>query len=289
MSLHSEEDFKRLYRRLGEQFLISDIMVRRPEIQHVQKGELNKALNLVKKFRFSAVPTSSNEGRWYDGVFVPTTHPGDPGVMLNFRELRVEDFIPESTPLIDAIEHFRERQWFLTLKATSVSGIVTYTDFSKRAFLLQLFSLLGRFEELSRDLLANEGCGDGNDPGGLTHLLGEKRIEVARVRFERNFQASSQNRFVDTLQFNDVEDALIQYAPWREFLREKGRFKIASINDYKRRTFNEFRDRVMHGREVVTSLDDFPKLLEHLRALESILLDLEDYLREQVRKSASPA
>ena len=130
----------------------------------------------------------------------------------------MSDHVPDSTPLAEAFYLFASREWYLTLRGNRVSGLITYWAFNSREFRLQLFAGLSRVEELSRDLLASDGCGVADESG--LHLSSTV-LDKIRNRFELARRKMGGNRFVDELQFHEVNDALRKHSPWRDFLHHR--------------------------------------------------------------------
>jgi hypothetical protein len=96
---------------------------------------------------------------------------------------------------------FDEREWYLTLKGNRVSGLITYWEFNRHEFRVQLYAIVSLIEAISRDILSEDGCGVTDatcinlDPQELTDPL--KRFEAAK-------EAGGGNRFVDELDFHQV-------------------------------------------------------------------------------------
>jgi hypothetical protein len=189
------------------------------------------------------------------------------------RQTFVSDHIPDSTPLAEASFLFEDREWYLTLRENRVSGLITYWAFNSREFRVQLYASLSRIEELSRDVLAKDGCGM-FDSQGLR--LSVEVLDKITTRFKFTSKELGGNRFVDELDFHQVNDALRKHAPWRNFLHER-LDKAISNGEYERRyNFTTLRDDVMHGRIVFpnyqtfksrgASIDQIVELIDHLDA-----------------------
>jgi hypothetical protein len=169
ISAHQFHSFATLMRKLGETFVVSDVMVHRDQIEYVAPGDGNAANRLVAEKRYSVVPVSA-DGQNFETVFC-TEHPSNgTRTITTMREASVSDHIPDSTPLAESFYLFETREWYLTLRGNRVSGLITYWAFNSREFRIQLYAGLSRVEELSRDLLAKDGCGLSSDKGlNLTH------------------------------------------------------------------------------------------------------------------------
>jgi hypothetical protein len=128
-----------------------------------------------------------------------TMHPleGD-RIISDERPTLVSDHIPDSTPLADAFLLFDEREWYFTLCGNQVSGLVTYWAFNRHEFRVQIFTMVSLIEEISRDILATDGCGT-VDASGIK--LKPEELDKAMKRFEEAKQNAGGNRFVDELDF----------------------------------------------------------------------------------------
>ena len=269
-STHEFHSFATLMRKLGETFVVSDVMVHRGQIEYVAPGDGNAANQIVAEKRYSVVPASA-DGQNFEAVFC-TEHPVNGArTITTMRETSVSDHIPDSTPLAEAFYLFDTREWYLTLRGNRVSGLITYWAFNSREFRVQLYAGLSRVEELSRDLLAKDGCGLSSDKG---LNLSSEVLEKVRKRFESVRKKMGGNRFVDELDFHQVNDALRKHSPWRDFLHER-RGKTLSNSEYERLyNFTDFRDAVMHGRILFPAYRDF----EERRSTISQIGELIDHL-----------
>lgn len=263
-------------RKLGETFVVRDVMVHRDQIESVAPGDVEAANHIVAEKKYSVIPVST-DGQNFDSVFW-TEHPLDGArTITTMRETNVSDHIPDSTPLAEAFYLFETREWYLTLRGNRVSGLITYWAFNSREFRVQLYAGLSRVEELSRDLLANDGCGLSNEKGlNLTPEV----LEKVRKRFESSRKKMGGNRFVDELDFHYVNEALKKHVPWRDFLQQK-LGKSLTNGEYDRLyNFTDFRDAVMHGRVLFPTYWAFQKhgstisqigeLIDHLDAYRGL-------------------
>lgn len=245
--------FTKSMQRLGETFVVRDVMVPLSRMKYVAPGDQDAARRIVAEKRYSVVPVSEN-GVTFDWVFC-TEHPASSArTITEIRATSVSDHIPDSTPLADAFFLFDSREWYLTLRGNQVSGLITYWAFNSREFRVQLYAGLSRVEELSRNVLTHDGCGVSNENGlALTPQV----LDVARKRFESARQEMGGNRFVDELQFHHVNEALKKHSPWRDFLHQRlGRH--LSNSEYERLySFTKLRDGVMHGRVLFPAYRDF--------------------------------
>jgi hypothetical protein len=107
---HEFRSFAALMRRLGETFVVSDVMVHRNQIEYVAPGDGEAANQIVAQKRYSVVPISA-DGHNFEAVFC-TEHPAN-GVrtITTMRETSVSDHIPDSTPLAEAFYLFDSREW----------------------------------------------------------------------------------------------------------------------------------------------------------------------------------
>jgi hypothetical protein len=265
--------FAKLMQRLGETFAVRDVMVPSSAIEYVAPGDEDGARHIVEKKRYSVVP-ASEDGRSFDGVFC-TEHPANRDRMITtFRSTFVSDHIPDSTPLAEAFYLFESREWYLTLRGNRVSGLITYWAFNSREFRLQLFAGLSRVEELSRDVLAKDGCGLSDDSG--LHLS-PALVEKIRNQFEVARQKMGGNRLVDELQFHQVNDALRKHSPWRDFLHERIGRELSNAEYDKRYSFTELRDGVMHGRVLFPVYREFVRFTGMIDNISEFINHLDAY------------
>lgn len=238
--------------RLGETFIVRDVMVPRGEIVAVPIGDAAGAAALVQSERFSVVPQvdgNSNFARVYC-----TIHPYDGERVINKeRPTLVSDHIPDSTPLADAFLLFDEREWYFTLRGNQVSGLLTYWAFNRHEFRVQLFTMVSLIEGISRDILATDGCGT-VDASGIK--LGVQHLAEPIKRFEAAKQHGGGNRFVDELDFHQVHEALKVHEPWRAFLIKN---QISNSQYEKHFSFTTFRNDIMHGRTMFPTFERFKK------------------------------
>jgi hypothetical protein len=141
--------------RLGETFMVRDVMVQRKQIVYVAPGDMDAANRIVIEKRFSVVP-ASDDGQKFESAFW-TEHPTNSArTIVEERPTSVADHIPDSTPLAEAFGLFETREWYLTLRGNQVSGLVTYWEFNSHEFRVQLYVGLSWLEELSRKVLVKD-------------------------------------------------------------------------------------------------------------------------------------
>ncbi len=188
----------------------------------------------------------------------------------------ISDHIPDSTPLADALFLFEDREWYLTLSGNRVSGLLTYWAFNSREFRIHLYAGFSRIEELSRDVLANYGCGVSDDSGlNLT----PKVLEKVRTQFAQTRREMGGNRFVDELQFHHVHDALRKHSPWRDFLHH-GLARQLSNSEYDRRyNLTTMRDKVMHGRILFPTYPIFKQFTNVIDYIAEFVSHLNAYVK----------
>ena len=266
------QSFAALMRRLGETFIVRDVMVQRNQLEYVAPGDMVAASHIVAEKRYSVVP-ASDDGQKFESVFC-TEHPKNSARMITEeRATSVADHIPDSTPLAEAFCLFETREWYLTLRGNRVSGLVTYWAFNSREFRVQLYVGLSRLEELSRDVLAKDNCGVSSHQG--LNLSPEVLDKVSK-RFEMAREELGGNRFVDELEFHHVNDALRKHLPWRDYLHQQVGRTLSNGEYEKLYNFTELRDAVMHGRVLFPTYRHFKdgtrtiskigELIDHLAA-----------------------
>ncbi len=166
-----------------------------------------------------------------------------------------------------------------------MSGLITYWAFNSREFRVQLYAGLSRVEELSRDVLARDGCGLSTDKG--LNLTAEV-LEKVRKRFECARQRMGGNRFVDELDFHQVNDALRKHSPWRNFLHQKIGKSLSNTEYERLYNFTEFRDAVMHGRILFPTYWDFQKRSRTISQIGELIDHLDAY-RDVPASEPAPA
>jgi hypothetical protein len=263
-------------RKLGETFVVRDVMVHRDQMEYVAPADGDAANHIVAEKKYSVVPISV-DGQSFEAVFCTERPLNGARTITTMRETSVSDHIPDSTPLAEAFYLFETREWYLTLRGNRVSGLITYWDLNSREFRIQLYAGLSRVEELSRDLLAKDGCGLSSEKG---LNLSSDVLEKVQKRFEAARKKMGGNRFVDELDFHHVNEALKKHSPWRDFLHQK-LDKSLSNGEYDRLyNFTDFRDAVMHGRVLFATYSEFQKhgstisqigeLIDHLDAYRAL-------------------
>lgn len=262
-----------LLRRLAAPFVVRDVMVPCAEIAYVGPGDPEGARQLVAEKRFSVIPVS-RDGSSFPSVF--ETRPPYPGARTITKEgqTAITDYIPDSTPLIEALALFDGREWYFTLRGNQVAGLMTYWGFNSHEFRVQLYAILSRLEELSRDALAKDGCGV-LGPDGLS--LKDDVIAKVRDRFQSSQQELGGDRFVDELDFHHVHEALKKHAPWRTFLHERLGENLSGNGYDKRYNLTKLRDDVMHGRVVFPTYRRFKERVQGFRNVVEFLGHLEAY------------
>lgn len=253
--------------RLGETFVVRDVMIKVADLIYVPLGDINAARAIVEKETYSVVPTS-DDGANFERVFCterPTN--GERTIMIE-REISVSDHIPDSTPLAAAFVLFESREWYLTLRGNQVSGLITYWEFNRHEFRVQLYTVLSLIEGLSRDILAKDGCGV-SDETGIN--LPPDEVKTPLQRFKAAKEKGGGNRFVDELEFHHVNDALMKHQPWRNFLLQK---KLSQKQYEEKYCFTTIRNDVMHGRTLFPTYERFRKR----RAAIGRMVDWIDYL-----------
>jgi hypothetical protein len=266
--------FAKLMAKLGESFIVRDVMVNLGEMEYVQPGDESGAHRLVNSKRYSAVPVSQ-DGKNFGAVYWTEHELTGERIVTELRQTFVSDHIPDSTPLAEAFFLFEDREWYLTLRENRVSGLVTYWAFNSREFRVQLYASLSRIEELSRDVLARDGIGI-SDGQGLN--LSVEVLEKIRKRFESTSKDLGGNRFVDELEFHQVNDALRKHLPWRQFLHERLDKEISNTDYESRYNFTKFRDAVMHGRIVFPTYQTFKSRTVSIGRVVELIDLLEEYL-----------
>ena len=257
---------------LGETYTVRHVMVPLPRIEYVAPGGEVKAREIVAEKKYSVVP-ASKDGESFDAVFNTESSPDGGRTVTTLEPTSVSDYIPDSTPLAEAFFLFESREWYLTLRGNRVSGLITYWAFNSREFRVQLYAGISRSEELSRNVLATDGCGVSSREG---LDLASDVLDKAQTQFDSSRKKLGGNRCVDELQFHHVHDALRKHLRWRDFLHERLGRELSNKEYGRLYDFTKLRDGVMHGRVLIPSYRDFQsfsgmvdnigKLIGHLDA-----------------------
>ena len=276
-------DFAGLMQTLGETFAARDVMVPLSSIEFVAPGDEDGARQIVAAKRYSVVPVSS-DGKNFASVFCTARSANGGRTITTIRATSISDHIPDSTPLADAFFLFEDREWYLTLSRNRVSGLLTYWGFNGREFRIQLYAALSRIEELSRDVLAKDGCGVSDD-GGLN--LATKVLEKVRAQFDLTRREMGGNRFVDELQFHEVHDALRKHLTWRDFLQQRLARKLSNSEYDRRYNFTRMRDKVMHGRVLFPTYPIFEQFTGVIDNIAEFIGHLDAYTESPVTEPRS--
>src|SRR4051812_8963885 len=105
--------FARSLQVIGEAFAVRDVMVPFRQIEFVRPGEEQRARSIVEEKRYSVIPVSSNR-KDFEAVFCTEHLVNGNRMITNLRQTAVSDYIPDSTPLADALFLFESREWYLT-------------------------------------------------------------------------------------------------------------------------------------------------------------------------------
>src|SRR5438552_3838754 len=105
---------------------------------------------IVSGFQLCRSPKTASISQVCSGRFI-TAH-GE-RVITEERPTAIADHIPDSTPLAEAFLLFDEREWYLTLRENYVSGLITYWEFNRHEFRVQLYTIVSLIEGISRDIL----------------------------------------------------------------------------------------------------------------------------------------
>src|ERR1700733_4550611 len=106
--------FAKSLQMIGDAFAVRDVMVPFHQIESVRPGEVDRAKRMVEEKRYSVVPVSCN-GVDFEEVFCTEHAVKADRRITNVRQTSVSDYIPDSTPLADALFLFESREWYLTL------------------------------------------------------------------------------------------------------------------------------------------------------------------------------
>ncbi len=270
----ADRPFERLIARLGETFVVRDVMVPVDQVKCVGPGEEEEASQIIRQRRYSVVP-ASNDRRTFDSVFNAERKPREGESIAKETKTKVSDYIPDSTPLAEAFSLFDAREWYLTIRANRVSGLITYWAFNSHEFRVQLYTGLSRIEELSRNVLEKDGCGV-SDEKGLS--LSGKALEKIRGRVGPVWRSNGGNRFVDELDYRQVYTALSKHEKWREFLAKRPHGATGESEYGQLFNLTDIRNKVMHGRTLFPTYRDFTSSAPKIRRIGELIDHLDAYL-----------
>jgi hypothetical protein len=266
--------YERLIRRLGETFVVRDVMVQLPYIEFVKPGDEERAQEIVDQMRYSVVPIS-DDGKTFNSVFCTEHEPNNPRRITTARPTWISDHIPDTTSLGEAFFLFDSREWYFTLRDNHVSGLITYWAFNSREFRVQLYAGLSRVEELSRDVLAKDGCGVSSEEG--LNLTPES-LAKTKARMKQSWAENGGNRFVDELDYHQVNTALAKHLPWRKFVTSSIGGLISNSEYGKLYNFTTLRDAVMHGRILFPTYREFREHNFRIARIGKLIALLDNYL-----------
>ena len=269
--------FASVMSRLGETFAVRDLMVPIEDIKYVESGNEDGAKDLVTSKRYSVVPIS-NDGQTFKSVYATTFGSTGERIVGGCRDVVISDHIPDSTPIAEAFFLFDDREWYLTLRANRVSGLLTYWAFNGREFRVQLYAGFSRVEELARDVLAADNCGVA-DGAGLG--LEQKDLKTALKRFKDARLKMGSHRFLDELLFSQLSKSLRQHARWRNFLNSRIGRQLSDDDYPVDSTFTEMRNAVMHGRLLFSTYQDFKAGRNTIGRVGDLIVHLEAYADHQ--------
>jgi hypothetical protein len=266
--------YAKLIRKLAETFVVRDVMVHLPQIEYVAPGDEFRANRIVEEKRYSVVP-ASKDGEIFESVFCTEREAKSARRITEERQTSISDYIPESTPLTAAFFLFRGREWYFTLRNNQVSGLVTYWTFNSREFRLLLYAGLSRVEELSRDVLAKDGCGV-LDEKGLN--LTQESIAKIKARMKPTWLENGGNKFVDELDYHQINTSLKKHLTWRAFLSKTTGIGAGNGEYDRSYNFTELRDEVMHGRVLFPTYRKFRENIPHIQRIDHLVALLDEYL-----------
>jgi hypothetical protein len=240
-------------------------------MESVKPGDSDRAAELIQQKRYSVVPTTRNH-KTFNSIFMPDRKTG--GNLVKEVNTEISDYLPDSTPLAEAFHMFDNREWYLTLCANQVSGLITYWAFNGREFRVQLFASLSRVEEISRNALVMDDIGI-LDEKGL--CLSPKEVERIRKRINTEWKENGGNRFIDELDYRQVHRALGKHQPWRTFLNQRVPGGIGYSEYGQRFNFTDIRNAVMHGRTIFPTYEEFKKRSAKVREIREFIKYLDSY------------
>src|SRR5438045_7314064 len=93
------------------------------------------------------------------------------------------------------------------------------------------------------------------------------------------------NRFVDELQFHQVNDALKKHSPWREFLHQRLGRGLSNSEYDEHYNLTKLRDKVMHGRVLFPTYRDFTQFTGVIDKIAEFIGHLDGYRASPVTES----
>ncbi len=182
------------------------------------------------------------------------------------------EFIASTTPLIEVLPLFQNREWLFVLERTEIQSLVTVSDLQKPPVRMLLFSLISLLEMYLLHMVRVCYPGDSF----------QQHLTVNRLDIAKSHLAALQNRnqgidLLACLQIIDKSNLLLNVNGLMEFLelgtREQGK---ASFKDLK-----SLRDDLSHGHDLGVGLSWY-SIIQTVERIERILRKCENDWEEFV-------
>lgn len=189
------------------------------------------------------------------------------------NNIKSEDIISESTPLIELLNGLRDKTYFFILNGRKISGIITRADLQKPPVRILIFGMISLFEMHLTFLVRN------NFPDeSWKKVLKEKRIknteDILKKRQERNEVID----LTDCLQFADKRDLVLASERMRKHL---GLDTIKWARQILRK-IEKVRDKLAHSQDIVSGTS-WPELIEMVEQVEFILQRSDDIVEKEAQ------
>ncbi len=153
------------------------------------------------------------------------------------------DILAESTPVLDLLVLFRDRDWLFVLEGNEIKGIVTKGDLRKAPVRMFLFALVNLIEMHLTHLIRNL-C----KKGELMQLLTEKRFKKAEELFEERKKRNEALDIFDCLQLCDKRDISMKKNEIYNQIKLESRKKTLHCLE----EIEKLRDRLAHGHDIIS-------------------------------------
>ena len=184
------------------------------------------------------------------------------------------EFIASTTPLIEALPLFKDRDWLFVLERTEIRSLVTKGDLQKPPVRMLLFSLISLLEMHFLQLVRVCYPGDSFQQHLTHHRLDKAKGHLAELR-KRNLEID----LMACLQIIDKSRLLLEVADLMEHLR------LGTREEAKKffKDIQTIRDDLSHGHDLGVGLS-WKDTIHATERIEKLLRDCESRWDEFVKR-----
>lgn len=189
---------------------------------------------------YDVMPVTSNN-RIVGYVFQSDLNEGTCSEQM--KNIMPNDILAESTPVLDILILFIDRDWLFVLEGNEIKGIVTKGDLRKAPVRMFLFALVNLIEmHLTR--LIKGFCKEDE----LMQLITEKRLDDARGLFKERKKRNEALNIFDCLQLCDKRVISLK----KDDIYNQ--IKLESKKETRRclEEIEKLRDRLTHGHDIIS-------------------------------------